>query len=75
MADSSSPSLSRLFSSQTDTEIPHEHDDEDELNDEDYIRILLDNEIDNNYIESYVNDSIKINRSEAIQWIFNVRII
>ncbi|KAJ0789648.1 putative cyclin [Helianthus annuus] len=84
MADSSSPSpfsLSRFLSLETtDTGLATADDEEDDLNelkeDEEYLRVLLDKEESvRNRIDqsSHVHDSILISRSEAIQWIFNVR--
>ncbi|KAJ0577622.1 putative cyclin [Helianthus annuus] len=82
MADSSSPSsfsLSRFLSLETtDTGLAAADDEEDDLNelneDEEYLRVLLDKESAHNRIDQpHVHDSILISRSEAIQWIFNVR--
>ncbi|KAJ0605178.1 putative cyclin [Helianthus annuus] len=83
MADSSSPSsfsLSRFLSLETtDTGLATADDDEDDLNklneDEEYLRVLLDKEesVRNRIDQPHVHDSILISRSEAIQWIFNVR--
>ncbi|KAJ0829423.1 putative cyclin [Helianthus annuus] len=83
MADSSSPSsfsLSRFLSLETtDTGLATADDDEDDLNelkeDEEYLRVLLDKEesVHNRIDQPHVHDSIRISRSEAIQWIFNAR--
>ncbi|KAL4566228.1 hypothetical protein LXL04_030340 [Taraxacum kok-saghyz] len=72
-------SLSRFVSLETETALA-EDDDEDEVNayvpsveDEEYLQILLNKERDGYHIRPPVDDGHKVARSEAIQWIINIR--
>nr|XP_043608598.1 cyclin-D5-1-like isoform X2 [Erigeron canadensis] len=85
MAGSSSFSLSRFLSHETETESGLQAEDEDEndesdneyvsmIPDEECVRVLLDKErVDHTHIYSNVEDWIKVARSQAIQWIINAR--
>ncbi|KAI3686824.1 hypothetical protein L1987_80513 [Smallanthus sonchifolius] len=75
MADSTSRSLlslSRFLSLETETGAAAEDDEMKEhwtslIEDEEYLRLLLDKDTPGNYIESRLDDWIKIGRSEAIR--------
>ncbi|KAI3821223.1 hypothetical protein L1987_08783 [Smallanthus sonchifolius] len=84
MEDSTSRSLislSRFLSLETETGAATEDDEDDEMKehwtslieDEEYLRLLFDKDTPGNYIESRLDDWIKIGRLEAIQWIFDMR--
>ncbi|KAJ9566917.1 hypothetical protein OSB04_002883 [Centaurea solstitialis] len=86
MADSGS--LSGFLSLQTETVGLADDDDEDDdeeedeennvhesslIEDEGYLRMLLDKETDRSRVQSHASDWVKSARSEAIQWIINTR--